>query len=324
MSGPRVLWLAPWYPPDHGGGAEWTAHAFNRYLIESRRARVTVLSSRLLRGQFEEVDVEPLFGDGRVRALVERADLVCTQLDHMDLAAGLARACGKPIVFFLHSTLRTDIPLDPDHPRGQFVVYNAEWVRAALPLHAPSIVIPPPVDWRRYEVPAGGPSVTMVNLRRHKGSGVFFECARRMPARPFLAVHGFTGPEGGQPELANVTVAPSVADARAIYRQTRILLMPSAYESWGRAGIEAMASGIPVIAHPTPGLIESLGDAGIFCDRIDADAWVRAIESLDDPVRYQAASEASRCRARALDPAADLERFGALVDAAIAQGRGRA
>jgi len=70
--------------------------------------------------------------------------------------------------------------------------------------------------------------------------------------------------------------------------------MPSEYESWGRVGVEAMASGIPVIAHPTPGLQESLGDAGVFVDRNDIDGWERAIRRLLTPRAYGTASKKAR------------------------------
>ena len=39
------------------------------------------------------------------------------------------------------------------------------------------------------------------------------------------------------------------------------------------AAVEALAHGIPVIAHPTPGLRESLGFAGTYVDRDNIDAW---------------------------------------------------
>jgi hypothetical protein len=95
------------------------------------------------------------------------------------------------------------------------------------------------------------------------------------------AVKGMYGKQFMLPRQ-NVKLVPNQQDARVVYRDTRILLMPSAYESWGRVAIEAAHSGIPTIAHPTPGLRESLGDAGLFVDRTDTDGWVRELQRLDD------------------------------------------
>ncbi|MFE4971343.1 glycosyltransferase [Kitasatospora sp. NPDC056651] len=57
---------------------------------------------------------------------------------------------------------------------------------------------------------------------------------------------------------------PGHAMRERVYARSRVVLMPSSHESWGRVGVEAFASGIPVIAHPTPGLAECLGHAGIY------------------------------------------------------------
>lgn len=84
--------------------------------------------------------------------------------------------------------------------------------------------------------------------------------------------------------------------------------MPSYYESWGRVAVEAMSLGIPVIAHPTPGLKESLGDAGLFANRDSIDQWVRLIDKLKtDPWFYGLKSAEGRVRARHLDPAPQLK-----------------
>ncbi|MFZ4156354.1 glycosyltransferase [Streptomyces pseudogriseolus] len=86
--------------------------------------------------------------------------------------------------------------------------------------------------------------------------------------------------------------------------------MPSLYESWGRVAIEAFASGIPVIAHPTPGLVESLGDAGIFAYRDDLGAWIHALHALKDPANWTQAS--LRVRARSIElSAAPISTSGA-------------
>jgi glycosyltransferase involved in cell wall biosynthesis len=75
-----------------------------------------------------------------------------------------------------------------------------------------------------------------------------------------------------------------------VWAQTRVLMVPSVHESYGMAAVEALASGIPVIAHPTPGLREALGDAGTFVDRADVRAWVAAIKELyPDGERWDAA-----------------------------------
>ncbi|MFE2879219.1 hypothetical protein ACFXG6_32815 [Streptomyces roseus] len=45
-----------------------------------------------------------------------------------------------------------------------------------------------------------------------------------------------------------------------------------------RVAVQAFSSGIPVIAHPTLGLIESLGSAGIYAYRDDLNAWLDALQ----------------------------------------------
>jgi hypothetical protein len=53
--------------------------------------------------------------------------------------------------------------------------------------------------------------------------------------------------------------------------------------------------------------VESLGEAGIFADRYDIDAWCNAIRWLDDPEHYAEASAKSKQRSAALDPVPQLD-----------------
>jgi glycosyltransferase involved in cell wall biosynthesis len=197
--------------------------------------------------------------------------------------------------------------VDPD--RTPLVMFNSISLAGAVGWPGRSIVVRPPVFAEDYRVEQTGTAITLVNLMQSKGAGTFFELARAMPDREFLAVVGAYGLQVTPGDVPNVTFLPTQTDAREIYRRTRVLLMPSEYESWGRVGIEAAASGIPTIAHPTPGLLESLAGAGTFVDREDLDGWVDAIEGLDLPYRYAWMSLQARRRSEELDPTEDLDRL---------------
>ncbi|MFJ8313754.1 MULTISPECIES: glycosyltransferase family 4 protein [unclassified Streptomyces] len=111
------------------------------------------------------------------------------------------------------------------------------------------------------------------------------------------------------PRLPNCEVVDGVPGKQMrehVYSRSRVMLMPSLYESWGRVVVEAFASGIPVIAHPTPGLVESLGEAGIFAYRDDLNAWTHALMSLRDPTNRARASRRATARSHQLSTAPDL------------------
>jgi glycosyltransferase involved in cell wall biosynthesis len=132
--------------------------------------------------------------------------------------------------------------------------------------------------------------ITLVNLFERKGGLFFNTLARRLPEYEFLGVEGGYGRQE-KVELPNMTYVGNNANMKSVYADTRILLMPSMYESYGRTAIEAMCSGIPVIAAPTPGLKESMGEAGIFCSLDSMEDWITAIKSLDDEKTYKAQSK---------------------------------
>lgn len=69
-------------------------------------------------------------------------------------------------------------------------------------------------------------------------------------------------------------------DLNGLFQGADIFLFPPYYEEFGAPALEAMASGIPVIASKIPALEETLGKAAIFVDSIDDKGWARAINSL--------------------------------------------
>ena len=135
--------------------------------------------------------------------------------------------------------------------------------------------------------------------------------AIRLPSHKFLGVRGgyFKDKQVVMPR-PNVKIIGNTSNMKEdVWQRTRVLLMPSDYESYGMVGVEALASGIPVIAARTPGLVESLGDGGIFVDGFSIQAWKNAITKLDNPRLYQEASQRALRRSLEIDPRKELKQF---------------
>ena len=93
--------------------------------------------------------------------------------------------------------------------------------------------------------------------------------------------------------------------------------MPSMHETSGRVGLEAICSGIPVICHPTPGLVETQGDAGIFVDRDNVQGWIAEVRRLRDPAAWQEASDRALARAATWDSAGAVRTFVRAMEALV-------
>lgn len=190
---------------------------------------------------------------------------------------------------------RYDIP-DIQALDAELDVYNTHWV--AERLKKPGIVVHPPLEPERHIVPETGSNVTLVNLQKNKGVDTFNAMASRFPGTPFLGVKGGYGKQEPSP---GVRVMDTTQDMREVWKDTRILLAPSEYESYGMVAAEACLNGIPVLAHPTPGLVECLDESGLFLDRSDYDKWESTIRLLlTDRDAYEERSEMARIRGQEL------------------------
>jgi glycosyltransferase involved in cell wall biosynthesis len=235
-----------------------------------------------------------------------KPDVIGSHHDNVYRANNLAARLQIPFVFISHndmSGVHQVLDLHPD-----LVVFNSEWLREKL--HRPelrSTVVHPPVFAEKHRT-SPGTKVTLVNLNENKGSGIMYELARRMPDVEFLAVEGGHGTQiMPPPDLNNVEFVPHSDDMKNnVWSKTRILLMPSVYESYGMAGIEANASGIPVICHPTDGLKEAQGPFGLYVDRDDIDTYESEIRRLLDPKEWEAASVLALKRSAELDPKPEM------------------
>jgi glycosyltransferase involved in cell wall biosynthesis len=114
-----------------------------------------------------------------------------------------------------------------------------------------------------------------------------------------------------------------VADVRPWLAQADVLVMPSRWEGFGLAAVEAMAAGLPVVASDVPGLREVVAGAGLLVHPADGDRWVGALLGLaaDAAVRRRM-SEAGRVRASSFDIQRTAERYAALYKQVLAEVQG--
>lgn len=318
----------PRYLPDHNAGAEATLHAILRWLVEEGwDATVASTEHRGAPYTWDGVNVVGAPRDADLGMLWEWCDVGVTHLHGTRSAMGWARR-GRPLVHLVHNhtqLARERVPIGG----AQLVVWNSDWIAADWMGRDvwPSLVLHPPVDVDRYATINPDRSlcgaVTLLNLTEVKGGLTFWRLCAERPDLPFLGVEGaYYLQEIPERLPANATVIENQVDVGLVYQQTRVLLVPSAYESYGRVAVEAMASGIPVIASDLPGLHEACGDAAIYCPPDDPQAWSAALKMLDSPAVYaQASSDAyQRAREVADRTAVEMERF---VDAVLALAEGR-
>ncbi|CAL9613390.1 D-inositol-3-phosphate glycosyltransferase [Streptomyces sp. enrichment culture] len=292
--------------PYRRAGSETMLHTMMRALRETGMGVLVVCSSMPEAPPSWDVDGVPYvhLGPHAAELLVRsmRPQVLVTHHNYAARATGLAKEIGARSVLLMHSD--HDYSARSMQAGPDLIVYNTEWVRTSLAARyleverTPSLIVHPPVVADEHRAPCAGDRVTLVNLSSDKGVHTWREAARALPHLPFLGVTGAHGPQITGPALPNVRVIPQTSDMRGdVWARTRVLLMPSVYESYGMAAVEGLASGLPVIAHPTPGLREALGDAAMFLDRDDVSAWTAAVRELyPDGDRRAEASAAALAR----------------------------
>jgi glycosyltransferase involved in cell wall biosynthesis len=261
-------------------------------------------------------------------------DVIMTQLMWSDVALRLAnkhsipsimRVCKVPIELNLSksSEYAPTAIISTSNSVKKYV--SRHWNRQ-------SNIIKPLVETENYIIhkqdfdPSKNNLIFMFNPLQRKGGLIFNEIAKKLPFEKFSTVLGWSSLkekkgsnnfsskyieritesegsafDGSLPDYVcfdyckNIKIFPSEDDPRILYKQMKILLIPSQWEeAFGRVAIEAMVNGIPVIASDIAGLKESVGKGGILLKKDDIDSWVNEIKKLQNKEYYKKIS--IRCK----------------------------
>lgn len=357
----KLLMICHLAVPVHNAGGETTIHAVFREMVHRGHEVQVICQPAASESKFdpyvhEGVSVtRPPYDVRYLHSwLVEyirnyNPDLILTHLDLTFTAMQAALDTDKPLVHFVHNSDQLNFhrvsPL-----RCQLAIFNSRWIAEAQQWNGPQVIVHPIVEPERYRC-AKGNKITLVNPTPGKGEGTFYQLSRLMPDHEFLVVKSVYGEQVFPPAInaanfPNVEFMQHTADIREVFQKTRVVLMPSLYESYGRAAVEAACAGIPAIVHPTEGLLEALGaerpdwlvqftraklknertstperlrggwasGAGIFCDRDDLESWRAQIKRLySDGVYYRSRSDVALRLAASLDPESEFNRLEAAL-----------
>lgn len=232
------------------------------------------------------------------------ADVVIGQNELSLPAVRAARQIGAVSVVNVHTPPRYGRAVRQAVIEADHAIYNTS--NAARLWGEPNgMVLHPPVTPLPPKQRLSGKAYTLLSNLSNKGVTVALELAARMPDQRFIIVrspaevtHGLENFDQLAAALPNVEVHPRVAPGEVAERyltQTRILLAPSRYETYGMSAIEAAGYGIPSVHVDTPDVREGIGTAAELIRPLNTDDAHAAIKRIE--ADYTAHSERALARA---------------------------
>lgn len=323
--GPEVVTLAAFlhgYPPGWSMGGEISTHrtlsvvpgsvvitprTTDGYVLDG----VTVLPSsgqtyRDIVGDAQSVDANVLFAHSTLSLATVRA----------------ARQMKIPSILSVHAPRRFAADLRQAWPAAKVCLYNTEAARKDWKdpkgwlLHPP--VGPPPTEM----IAGGGDALTTTSSLLNKGASRVLELARQLPRRRFIIVrspahgtHGSPDFEEQAADLGNVEVWDRLHPQMMsiLWKETKVLLVPSRYETYGLSALEAAWHGIPSIHVDTIHVREGIGEAARLLRSQSVEELRAAVDEVEEEYSRWAALAHSRVHELAERETSELARFAAGV-----------
>lgn len=173
---------------------------------------------------------------------------------------------------------------------------------------------------------AEGPrnALTLTSSLLNKGAGRVMELARRRYDQRFIIVESPAHPTHGDPlfweqvdRLDNVEIWPRLHpdEMGRLWAETRVLLVPSRYETYGMAALEAAWHGIPSVHVDTPHVREGIGTAARLLTTTKVDELDHALTEVELEYDVWAERAYERVSSLAERESSELARFTAAVAA---------
>jgi|GEM_PF-3255908 Glycosyltransferase len=276
----KIFIHAHYYLPKTLAGAEKFLHEIAVYLVNNGHDVIVSIDDETDGYQYGGIRVVSNKRD--INQYYVWADKIITHLLNSETAINLAWYHNKPLYHLLHNN--NPHPYLLSGPVNNYIIYNSEALAGELNLPLPFIVCHPVIDcdyWANDIDHYYSRFITLVNCAVEKGGMLLQHLADAMPQHRFLGIKGGYNVQIIQVNsFRNIQFMAPQQDMRTIYNDTRIIIMPSVYESWGMVASEAMASGIPVICSDTRGLHENCGDAATYCNGQNVQEFKEAINML--------------------------------------------
>jgi len=284
------------YPPFWNMGGEVSLHRTmlavpgSKYVLtgtESEYEFEGVIAKKINTPNLLDINADPVPIAQQLTEL--NADVVIGQNELSLPAVKAANLSGAISIVNVHTPPRYGSNLKEAMLETDYSIYNT--LTSAKEWGEPNaLVVHPPINPLPNKLAYSGDAYTLLSSLTNKGVTVVLELAKKYPYKRFIIVrspaeptHGLADIEERVAQLPNVELHPRVSpeEVYTYFEQTRILLVPSRYETYGMSAIEAAGYGIPCVHVDTPHAREGIGDAAILVPPLDTRATARAIDIIE-------------------------------------------
>lgn len=292
----KLLLVTAKYPP-FSGGAENSIHEL---LIELSKKNHTILVLTKFKGRGNSWENIPIcevntFSIIQLENICKKfnPDKILTQLEWSEESIEVANRLSIPIIFFsrigeLNQNADGTIFNSDFHLKKLNSKFNLK--RHEFELCYPLIRL----EKYRY-TNSNRQFVTIVNPVRAKGGNIIKPLAIAFPNQYFIGLKQWCDPERDSVDFENhnIILLGYKNEIKYVYAHTKVLLVPSQFDDPSpRVVVEAMASGIPVIASDVGGISEVMRGGGILLPPQNIESWKQALSKLlNDKLYYRKISE---------------------------------